>query len=142
MLYSNFGPTIIFEKSVQLVRCVWSRPVLKGSPAISKLEFDCISSDFSKSDKEGAQGAQDTEDDNDNSNSVESDSEEDEPSASTSSPKPEPAKRMKRPNRPREWNKYNRWVRTDHTDMEMMAFIRAAIAELNMLLPPGALNHA
>ena len=98
---------------------------------MSKRDFDCSSSDSSPSDTEGAQAAQATEDDDDDDNSVESDSEEDEPSASTSSSKPQPAKRMKRPNRPREWKEYNRWSRAQHTDTEIMAFIRAALAELN-----------
>ena len=97
---------------------------------MSKRDFDCSSSDSSPSDTEVAQGAcaQDAEDNNDLSNPVESDSEEEEPS---SSPKPRPVKRMKITNCRREWRKYNRLASADHTFMEMMAFIRADLAESN-----------
>ena len=51
---------------------------------------------------------------------------------------------MKRPNHPRKWKEYNGWLRQDHTDMEIMAFIRAVLAELPVnkkarinSLPPG-----
>ena len=103
---------------------------MKGHPAMSKRDFDCSSSNSSPSDTEGAQAAQDTEDDDDDSNSVESDSEEESDSASTPSSKPQSVKGMKRPNRQWKWKEYNRWSRAKHTDMEIMAFIWAALAEL------------
>ena len=38
---------------------------------------------------------------------------------------------MKYLNRPREWKEYNHWARAKHTDMEIIAFLWAALAELN-----------
>ena len=76
----------IIWKSVQLLGCVWARPILKGHPAMYKRDFNCASSNSSPSDTEGAQAAQDTEEDDDDSKSVESDSEEDEPSIPSTLP--------------------------------------------------------
>ena len=76
----------IIWKSVQLLGCVWARPILKGHPAMYKRDFNCASSNSSPSDTEGAQAAQDTEEDDDDSKSVKSDSEEDEPSIPSTLP--------------------------------------------------------
>ena len=36
-------------------------------------------------------------------------------------------------NRTRQWKEYNRWSRSDNTDAEIMAFIRADLADLNKI---------
>ena len=38
---------------------------------------------------------------------------------------------LSKSHRSRKWKEYNRWSRAEHTDKEIMAFIRAALAELN-----------
>ena len=62
---------------------------------------------------------------------VESDSKEHEHSTHTSCPNRQPAKRIKGPNRPREWKECNRWACVNHIDVQILAFIRADLAELN-----------